>query len=68
MNPGGGVKLSLVQAGNSSLNVPFSYEIVVKDLNHWATAAFIPDACGDWDVTWREWLITGIERSDGSAH
>lgn len=65
VNPDGGVKLMRsTRTEHSVLNVPFSYDKAVKDLTSWAAGALIQDACGDWDITWREWLITGIEPGD----
>ena len=61
VNPDG---VKLTRNGSSSLDVPFSYDKAVKDLTRWAGGALIQDACGDWDITWREWLITGIEPGD----
>lgn len=61
----GGVELTRQMVGLfappvSSLKVDVPFNKAVEDLDNWAKGAVIQDACSDWEITWREWLITGI--------
>ena len=60
----GGVELTRQAVGLfappvSDLIVDIPFPKAVEDIVKWSGGELIQDACSGWDITWREWLITG---------